>query len=69
MRSAGEAGRESLVGIWTIDGTPGTTGTISYAWMEGGNFLVQTIDMTADGEPTKGVEYIGWDPEAGTSPP
>jgi hypothetical protein len=65
-RAAALRSLDRLVGTWTVDGAPGTAGTISYAWMEGGNFLVQTIDMTADGEPTKGVEYIGWDPETQT---
>ena len=61
-RQAALRSLDRLVGTWTVDGAPGTTGTISYAWMDGGNFLVQTIDLIADGEPTRGVEYIGFDP-------
>ena len=54
---------DRLVGTWAVRG-PGTSGTIRYAWMEGDAFLVQTIDLVADGEPTRGVEYIGWDPQS-----
>jgi hypothetical protein len=65
-RQAALRSLDRLVGTWTIDGGPGTSGTVSYAWMEGGNFLVQTLDLVADGERTGGVEYIGWDPESQT---
>jgi hypothetical protein len=57
---------DRLVGTWAIDGAPGTGGTIRYSWFEGGAFLVQTVDMVANGEVTRGVEYIGWDPESQT---
>ncbi len=57
---------DRLVGTWTVDGAPVRTGTVRYAWMEGDAFLVQTVDLIADGEPTRGVEYIGWDPESHT---
>jgi hypothetical protein len=65
-RQAALRSLDRLVGTWTVDGAPGTTGTISYAWMDGGNFLVQTIDLVADGETTRGVEYIGFDAETQT---
>ena len=49
-----------------MDG-PGSSGTIRYSWFEGDAFLVQTVDLVAtDGELTRGVEYIGWDPESQT---
>jgi hypothetical protein len=55
---------DRLVGTWKVDG-PGTRGTVRYAWFEGDAFLVQTVDLVAgDGEVTRGVEYIGWDPES-----
>jgi hypothetical protein len=50
---------DRLVGTWMVNG-PGTSGTISYTWMHGEAFLIQTIDLVAHGEPTRGVEYIGW---------
>ena len=54
---------DRLVGTWAVE-SPGSSGTVRYAWMEGGAFLVQTIDLIADGRPTRGVEYIGWDAES-----
>ena len=58
---------DRLVGTWTVDGTPGSTGTVRYAWFDSEAFLVQTVDLVAaDGEATRGVEYIGWDPESRT---
>lgn len=56
---------DRLVGSWAMDG-PGSRGTVRYSWFEGDAFLVQTIDLVADGEVTRGVEYIGWDPETQT---
>ena len=56
---------DRLVGAWAVDG-PGTSGTVRYAWFEGDAFLVQTIDLVANGEVTRGVEYIGWDPQSQT---
>jgi hypothetical protein len=56
---------DRLVGTWAVDG-PGTGGTVRYEWMEGGAFLVQHVDLVANGETTRGVEYIGWDPESQT---
>lgn len=52
-----------LVGTWAVEG-PGTSGNVRYAWMQGDAFLVQTVDLVADGQPTRGVEYIGWDPQS-----
>ncbi len=57
---------DRLIGTWAIDG-PNTNGTVRYTWFEGDAFLVQTVDLVAtDGEVTRGVEYIGWDPESQT---
>ena len=58
---------DRLVGTWAVDGgtSSGTSGTIRYEWMEDDAFLVQHVDLVAaDGQVTRGVEYIGWD--AGT---
>ncbi|MQY06698.1 hypothetical protein [Actinomadura macrotermitis] len=55
-----------LVGTWKVTTTDadGKTeeGTVSFAWLEGGFFLVQKIDL---GD-TDAVEYIGHDAETGT---
>lgn len=56
---------EPLVGTWTIDG-PGSSGTVTYEWMDGGGFLVQHVDLVADGQHSRGIEYIGYDEETGT---
>jgi hypothetical protein len=56
---------DRLVGTWAVEGS-GTSGTIRYAWFEDEAFLVQTIDMVADGAVTRGAEYIGWDAESQT---
>jgi hypothetical protein len=57
---------DRLVGTWAVDG-PSSSGTIRYSWFEGDAFVVQTVDLVAsDGEVTRGVEYIGWDPESQT---
>jgi len=56
---------DRLVGTWAVDG-PSSHGTVRYAWFEDDAFLVQTVDLVADGEVTRGVEYIGWDPQSKT---
>jgi hypothetical protein len=56
---------DRLVGTWRVEGT-NSAGTVRYEWMEGDAFLIQTIDLVADGEASRGVEYIGWDPESQT---
>jgi hypothetical protein len=56
---------DRLVGTWALDG-PGSSGTVRYRWFEGGAFLVQDVDLTGDDGGTRGVEYIGWDPESRT---
>lgn len=58
---------DPLVGTWSVEGAGSEGGTIRYDWFEGHAFLVQTVDLVgADGEVTRGVEYIGWDPESRT---
>ncbi|GGS68109.1 hypothetical protein ACIBIZ_44685 [Nonomuraea spiralis] len=55
-----------LIGTWRVsnveDGEATDAGTVRFAWLEGGNFLVQHVDL-AD---TKAVEYIGYDEESKT---
>ena len=64
-REAALRSLDRLVGTWRMEGD--SSGTVRYEWMEGGAFLVQHIDLVgADGEPTRGIEYIGWDPESQT---
>jgi hypothetical protein len=41
-------------------------GTVAYAWMEGGGFLVQRVELVHGGERATGVAYIGYDEESGT---
>lgn len=56
---------DPLVGTWTVE-SPGSRGTVTYEWMEGGSgFLVQHINLVEDEGPgTRGVEYLGWNPES-----
>jgi hypothetical protein len=56
---------DRLVGTWAIGG-PSTTGTVRYSWFEGDAFLVQEVDLLSNGEVTRGVFYIGWDPHSQT---
>lgn len=53
-----------LVGTWSVSG-PGHSGTVTYEWFENGAFLVQRVELVTDGETTRGVEYIGLDPDSG----
>ncbi|MFE6774963.1 hypothetical protein [Streptomyces sp. NPDC057702] len=46
-----------LVGTWKVTG--GAEGTVRYAWLPGGFFLVQHVDLTQFGEPVTGMEVIG----------
>jgi hypothetical protein len=49
---------DRLVGSWRVSG--GTTGTVTYRWMDGGFFLLQDIEMKdGDGQSIKGLEVIG----------
>jgi hypothetical protein len=53
-----------LIGSWAVSG-PGHSGTVSYEWFEGGAFIVQRVELVTDGETSRGVEYIGLDPDSG----
>ncbi len=53
---------EPLIGSWHLEG-PGTSGTVRYAWADFGGWLVQHVDLVADDQATRGVEYIGYDRE------
>ena len=55
---------DRLVGTWTVSGPGGLRGEVRYEWMDGGAWLVQQVDLRGD-DPTRGVEYIGWDEDAG----
>jgi hypothetical protein len=46
-----------LIGTWQITG--GTTGTVTYEWMEGQFFLMQHVELEQYGQLTKGIEIIG----------
>ncbi|EID56440.1 hypothetical protein [Saccharomonospora xinjiangensis] len=48
---------DRLVGTWTVSG--GATGTVTYAWLDGGHFLVQNIDLHQNGQHVTGIEIIG----------
>ncbi len=49
---------DRLVGTWTVSG-PEIDGTVTYAWMEGGFFLIQHVDFVHSGRKIKGIEIIG----------
>ena len=47
-----------LAGTWAMSGD--VQGTVTYAWMEGGFFLIQHVDLVQqDGQRTTGMEVIG----------
>ncbi len=49
---------DTLVGTWAMSGD--VHGTVTYAWMDGGFFLIQHVNLEQqDGQPTKGMEIIG----------
>src|SRR5215211_9380426 len=49
---------DRLVGTWKQSG--GVQGEITYAWMEGGFFLIQHVDLEQYGQRIKGIEIIGY---------
>lgn len=53
-----------LIGSWAVSG-PGHSGTVTYEWFEGGAFILQRVELVTDGETSRGVEYIGLDPDSG----
>jgi hypothetical protein len=48
---------DRLVGTWAV--SDGVQGTVRFAWMEGGFFLLQHVDLVHDGRPVRGLEVIG----------
>jgi hypothetical protein len=49
---------DTLVGTWAMSGA--VHGTVTYAWMDGGCFLIQHVNLEQqDGQHTKGMEMIG----------
>lgn len=48
---------DRLVGTWHIIG--GAEGTVTYEWMEGGQFLIQRVQLSQNGQEVKGIEMIG----------
>jgi hypothetical protein len=48
---------DRLVGTWKLGGD--TEGTVTYAWMEGGFFLIQHVDMRLFGKNIQAMEVIG----------
>jgi len=43
-------------------------GTVTYAWMEGGFFLIQNVDLEHHGQRIKGIEIIGHERPFGAEP-
>ncbi len=56
---------DRLVGTWKASG-PSLNGIISFEWMEGGFFLIQSVDVHTPRRRIKGVEYIGFDQDTQT---
>ncbi|GAA1718123.1 hypothetical protein [Brachybacterium phenoliresistens] len=48
---------DRLVGTWAVTG--GAEGTVRYAWMDGGHFLIQHVDLEQFGQSITGFEVIG----------
>lgn len=57
---------DRLVGEWILSG--GTTGTVTYEWMEGGYFLLQRVRMNQEGHEINGLEVIGNERPFGAAP-
>ena len=57
---------DRLGGTWTVSG--GTTGTVTYEWMDGGYFLIQQVRMDHDGHDVNGFEVIGNERPFGEGP-
>jgi hypothetical protein len=59
-----------MVGVWELTGRDLTTnaeirGQSTFAWLEGGFFLVHTFHFAYGGRAFSGVEYIGYDEQSG----
>lgn len=49
---------DTLVGTWAMSGE--VHGTVTYAWMDGGCFLIHHVNLEQqDGQHTKGMEMMG----------
>ncbi len=57
-----------LVGTWNLSG-PTIKGQVTFAWMDGGFFLVQHGDFEHDGVTIKAIEYIGYEQKWGATEP
>ncbi|MEX0667934.1 MAG: hypothetical protein WD313_06355, partial [Acidimicrobiia bacterium] len=57
-----------LVGTWRVTG-PDISGQVTYAWMEGGFFLMQHVDFVHTGHKIKGLEIIGYERGFGATEP
>jgi hypothetical protein len=60
-----------MVGAWDLEGREAGSdgdinGRLSFAWMEGGFYLVQHVDVDYAGRKVNGVEYIGYDDASGS---
>ena len=56
---------DPLVGTWRIGGAE-FNGTTTFAWMDGGFYLVQTSESEHNGRRFTAVEYIGYDEDTKT---
>ena len=61
---------EIMVGVWDLEGRDFTTkeeirGQSTFAWLEGGFFLVHRFHIDYAGRTFTGVEYIGYDEKSG----
>jgi hypothetical protein len=57
---------DRLVGTWEVSG--GVRGQIAFAWLEGGFFLTQHVDLEHDGNRIRGMEVIGREKGFGAAP-
>jgi hypothetical protein len=58
---------DRLVGTWEMSGD--VRGTVTYEWMEGGFFLIQSVDLgQEDGQRITGLELIGHERPFGAEP-
>jgi hypothetical protein len=62
----GLARLQRLVGTWKVTG--GTTGLVSYEWMDGGFFLLQRVDLEQGDRRLSGFEVIGPEQPGGAEP-
>jgi hypothetical protein len=58
---------DRLVGTWEISGE--ATGRVTFAWLDGGHFLQQDVDIVQAGEHVTGIEIIGRDRPFGAETP